>query len=145
MVLGSWNRRGMSPLIATILLMAFAVALGGMIMNWSIDVSINGDCDKIALSVTQFCSDEGTVVIRGANAEESVPLEGLQVVVSSGNVESVVNIKDSAVSLGQRVALNLPVAIPSGASVSLLGIVGDAQHPFVCEEPIRSIATLEPC
>jgi len=31
------NKKGMSPLIVTILLIAFAVALGTMIMNWSSD------------------------------------------------------------------------------------------------------------
>lgn len=32
--LGSASRRGVSPLIATVLLIAFAVALGAVVMNW---------------------------------------------------------------------------------------------------------------
>lgn len=34
------NKKGMSPLIVTILLIAFAVALGTMIMNWSSETVI---------------------------------------------------------------------------------------------------------
>ncbi len=37
MIRGENSRRGLSPLIATILLIAFAVSLGVMIMSWSID------------------------------------------------------------------------------------------------------------
>ncbi len=32
------NKRGISPIIATILLIAFAVAIGAMIMSWTSDI-----------------------------------------------------------------------------------------------------------
>jgi len=38
------SKRGVSPLIATILLIAFAVALGSVIMNWGLNLS-NQDAD----------------------------------------------------------------------------------------------------
>ena len=32
------SKRGLSPLIATVLLIAFAVSMGAMIMNWSTSI-----------------------------------------------------------------------------------------------------------
>ncbi len=46
------GRKGMSPLIVTILLIALAVALGAMIMNWSADAVVSapgGSCDDVRL------------------------------------------------------------------------------------------------
>ncbi len=49
------SKRGISPLIATVLLIAFSVALGTMIMNWSHDVlNPPGDdysCDAINVGI----------------------------------------------------------------------------------------------
>ncbi|MAE13899.1 hypothetical protein CMO92_05005 [Candidatus Woesearchaeota archaeon] len=42
------NRKGLSPLIATILLISFAVALGAMIVNWSADFESHvSECDSM--------------------------------------------------------------------------------------------------
>ena len=54
------GKRGMSPLIMTILLIAFAVALGAMIMNWSSDAVITprATCEATKLEVqTAFNRD----------------------------------------------------------------------------------------
>lgn len=40
-----FNKRGVSPLIATILLIAFAVALGSVIMNWGLHLNIGENAD----------------------------------------------------------------------------------------------------
>ena len=32
------NKRGLSPIIATVLLIAFAVAIGAMIMSWTSEI-----------------------------------------------------------------------------------------------------------
>lgn len=40
------NKKGVSPLIATILLIAFAVSLGAVIMNWGRNLEINKPDDK---------------------------------------------------------------------------------------------------
>ncbi len=48
------SKRGVSPLIATILLIAFAVALGSVIMNWGLNLSAqNSDdpCQRIRLEL----------------------------------------------------------------------------------------------
>ena len=48
----SKNKKAVSPLIATILLIAFAVALGAVVMSWGRSVDISKEIDS-----TQKCSD----------------------------------------------------------------------------------------
>ncbi len=61
------SKRGVSPLIATILLIAFAVALGSVIMNWGLSLSINSDdpCQKVALDLREFNGAEACYGNRG--------------------------------------------------------------------------------
>ena len=40
------SKKGVSPLIATILLIAFAVALGSVVMNWGLNLSLGKSSDK---------------------------------------------------------------------------------------------------
>lgn len=40
------SKKGVSPLIATILLIAFAVALGSVIMNWGLNLDLGKSSDK---------------------------------------------------------------------------------------------------
>ena len=49
-----FNKRGVSPLIATVLLISFAVALGAVVMNWgrNLDISKPGDvCSGISIKI----------------------------------------------------------------------------------------------
>jgi flagellin-like protein len=48
------GNRGISPLIATVLLIAFAVSIGTMIMNWGKDAVSVGDCTETKLEVQMF-------------------------------------------------------------------------------------------
>ncbi len=40
------SKKGVSPLIATILLIAFAVALGSVVMNWGLNLNLGKSTDK---------------------------------------------------------------------------------------------------
>lgn len=60
------SKKGISPLIATVLLIAFAVSIGTLIMNIGKDVIANiGDCNEVKLEVQTvngkplFCYDPG--------------------------------------------------------------------------------------
>jgi len=54
------GKKGMSPLIVTILLIAFAVALGTMIMNWSSDVASGAQvsCEEVELQIQKAFEKE---------------------------------------------------------------------------------------
>lgn len=62
------NKKGMSPLLLTIILIAFAVALGAMIMTWSSDkiYAPKESCERVSIRVEQIfgkesiCFNEGT-------------------------------------------------------------------------------------
>jgi len=49
-----FKKRGVSPLIATVLLISFAVALGAVVMNWgrNLDISISGEiCSGVSIKI----------------------------------------------------------------------------------------------
>ena len=51
---GFFNKRGVSPLIATVLLVSFTIALGFIVLNWgrNLDISKPGDeCLEIAIKI----------------------------------------------------------------------------------------------
>ena len=59
MIKGLVSKKGVSPLIATILLIAFAVALGSVVMNWGLNLSLgkSGDkCVNVAIKIREISS-----------------------------------------------------------------------------------------
>lgn len=52
--LGFFNKRGVSPLIATVLLISFAVALGSVVLTWgtNLDISKSKDiCSEVSIKI----------------------------------------------------------------------------------------------
>ncbi len=57
----NWGRKGMSPLLVTIFLVAFAVALGAMVMSWGSNNSQGREsstCDSVSISPQLLSGDE---------------------------------------------------------------------------------------
>lgn len=54
------DKRGMSPLLVTIFLVAFAVALGAMVMSWGSDSERrdSSTCDDVSIAPQVFLSEE---------------------------------------------------------------------------------------
>ena len=55
------SKKGVSPLIATILLIAFAVALGSVVMNWSLNLGSDkskDDCRNVEIKIRSVNSAE---------------------------------------------------------------------------------------
>ena len=140
------SRRGMSPLIATVLLMAFAVALGGMIMNLSIDFGANKDCEAIKTQVTQFCARENRIDLQLFNLQDGVPLQGVRVEIQDAGVESALTVRDSAVAPGASLKIGIPFAASPSANANVIGIVGSPAAPYACTEaPVAKAEPLRPC
>ena len=128
------SRRGMSPLIATVLLMAFAVALGGMIMNWSSDVGAEAavDCSTVKVDATQFCSDEQAIRIHARNVGEET-IASLTLKVASGQAgEFSISIQNSALRKGESVDSSVPFLVAPDATVSLTASVGEKGAETLC-------------
>ncbi len=139
----------MSPLIATVLLMAFAVALGGMIMNWSIDAGTNSDCEDLSthVKVLEFCSQGSDVILR-MQADASGPaVQGIKLSVLTDDIENTVNVKNAELKPGERLDLSIPVLVKEGASrVDLLGIIGPKAEPYLCDQnPIERVDPIAAC
>lgn len=139
------GRRGMSPLIATVLLMAFAVALGGMIMNWSLDTKNAGDCDNVKVQVNAFCAKEGKIVLSMRNDKNSVLLRGIKLNLVESNVESELRIKDSQLTPGQPLDIAIPATFSPMTKVDLIAVVGPENNPITCTDPKATANPIKDC
>jgi len=66
-----FNKRGVSPIIATVLLISFAVALGSVVLNWgrNLDISRSEDiCSEVSLAIKSIGNAQVCFVGSGANA-----------------------------------------------------------------------------
>lgn len=77
-------KKAMSPIIATVLLIAFAVSLGVVIMNISVNVSITG-CADVEISILRvgsdprICFDSQTNTIQYTIVNERNPISGFRI------------------------------------------------------------------
>lgn len=93
------NKKAMSPLIATVLVIAFAVAIGVMIMNWSSDIQPSVDatdyCDGLSITANKpICFDTNSLMLDLKN-DGTAKFDGVLVrsVSDSGDLE--LKLKDS--------------------------------------------------
>ena len=66
-----FNKRGVSPLIATVLLISFAVALGAVVMNWgrNLDISKPGDvCSGVSIKLRNIGDVQACYLALGQDA-----------------------------------------------------------------------------
>lgn len=64
------SKKGVSPLIATILLIAFAVALGSVIMNWGLNLNLGKPTDKCNNVVIKIRSMDNSEVCYGGSEKD---------------------------------------------------------------------------
>jgi flagellin-like protein len=83
-----FNKRGVSPLIATVLLISFAVALGSVVLNWGRNLDISGRddlCSGVVIKIRNVGNYQACYGGLGKNAhinfiidnEGGVDVEGL--------------------------------------------------------------------
>lgn len=131
------GKRGMSPLIATILLMAFAVALGGMIMNWSSSIpDSNSECSEITLKVNKFCLDDGKISLDIRNTGD-IDVGAIALRIIDPPITNDVKISDSALTKGAQLKIDIPFANSVEAEVGILPAVGHEEIQF-CSTPLVS-------
>lgn len=114
------SKKAMSPLIATVLLIAFAVALGAMIMNWSDNV-INDDtidaskvCEDVRLQNNgDFCYSNNRLNLGLKN--NGVPkIEQVRLNSSSSVGDLALALKDSSMIQGESIELSVPFIYDGG-------------------------------
>ena len=60
------NKRGISPLVATILLIAFAVSIGALIMNWAsseTNVTKAVSCSDVKIYLIKSCQNDESIIL----------------------------------------------------------------------------------
>lgn len=140
------GRRGMSPLIATIIFMAFAVALGGMIMNWTTSLPQEGIiCTDMKLDIKNLCIRDSSIELTMRNIGTEV-IGGVVLRVADSDVENTLKLKDSL--LGKGVLFQRSIPFPSDMTVSQVSLIlqkkiGD--EVVDCPEPFFSTTQLEKC
>ena len=150
----SLGKRGISPLIATVLLIAFAVSIGAMVMNWGKDVVANtGDCNDVKLDIQQlngkpmFCYDsintQINVMIKNTG---SVDVEKMLLrVVSSDFKIDEKPLDDSAIKVGDVKIKNIDYLRSGKFRVEMVPIISSAGKEKKCSEQAVVVDDIPGC
>ncbi|MBN2051919.1 hypothetical protein JW756_00270 [Candidatus Woesearchaeota archaeon] len=144
----SHEKRGMSPLIATMLLIAFAVALGAMIMNWSSTLGEKDaggpDCSKVMMEISPYlCYAENMIKISVKNTGKAVEAVSLKIVDSSGETLKV--LPDSKLASGEVMNRDVPFAKSGKTSLALTPSINYKGEAAPCTKPAIKIDDLPNC
>ncbi|GIU69555.1 MAG: hypothetical protein KatS3mg002_0791 [Candidatus Woesearchaeota archaeon] len=147
------GKKGISPLIATVLLIAFAVSIGTLIMNIGKDVIANvGDCNEVKLEVQTvngrqlFCYDEANrkinMMIKNTGA---VDIKYLRLGITTLNFNhEELNIEDSALKSGKTIIKSVDYYQAESFKSELIPIIIASGKEMACfnaavvEETIKS-------
>jgi flagellin-like protein len=149
------SKRGISPLIATVLLIAFAVSIGTMIMNWGKDaIATAGDCKDVKLEL-QTINDKPLLCYDAINGQINVMLKNtgtvdidslkLQITAADFSHDEKI-IDDSAIKTGEVLTKNIKYAKSGTFKVELVPIItsGGNQKPCFIDKPVSTEA-IESC
>lgn len=142
----SHNKKGMSPLIATILLIAFAVAMGTMIISWSSSLgeTIGPDCSKVSMTISPyFCYADN--LIRVSIKNTGIPVESVTLKMSdeTGLTEKI--LPDSRINSNQVFTRDVPFAKAGKASVAVITSVKSGDKVTPCPNPVLEVKDLQNC
>ncbi|MFP4523493.1 MAG: archaellin/type IV pilin N-terminal domain-containing protein [Candidatus Nanoarchaeia archaeon] len=146
------SKKGMSPLIATVLLIAFAVAIGAMIMNWTSNVSVENDvnyCEDVSLVATESaCMSRNKMQLSlKNNGQKEIAGVVVSVDVESGSFDFTV--KDSDMIIRESLQTSLPFSYAGGSvliTVSPFIHVEDADEDMVvCSDAGFTQTSLPSC
>ena len=136
------SKSGMSPLIATVLLIAFAVAIGAMIMNWSTSLgeSTGGpDCSGINMIINPyFCYADNLIKMSVKNTGERI--EALTLRISDDNIEQDISLKNS-----QAIKKEIPYVKNGKAYVALIPNILYNDKIVPCANPILETDDIPAC
>ena len=148
-----FNRRGISPLIATVLLIAFAVSIGTMIMSWGKDVVSVGDCSETQLEVQiinskpLFCYDtlnnKVNVMVKNVGSTNIDKLR-MRVVTPDFNSEDI-DIDDSAIKSGDVKTKNIDYVHSGKFHVEIIPIITVGGKESVCSAKAAIVDDIRSC
>jgi flagellin-like protein len=135
------KNRGVSPVIATVLLIVITIILGAIVFVWANgffkeSATKNGEPVANSCDLISFDAQYVPPMIE-VNNKANVPIFGFQIkAVGSGN-EDVQNNLDATLGLGESTKISVSVD-PGVTEIILIPIIlgkkGEANEPFVCPE-----------
>ncbi|MGV8141428.1 MAG: archaellin/type IV pilin N-terminal domain-containing protein [Candidatus Woesearchaeota archaeon] len=147
------GRRGISPLIATVLLIAFAVSIGTMIMNWGKDAVAVGDCSETKLEVQMlnerpvFCYDvlnnKINVMVKNVGSTEIDSLK-MRIITPDFKTEDV-NVLDSTIKSGDIMTKNIDYSRSGTFRVEIIPIIEIGGKERICSEKYVYVDNIQPC
>jgi len=148
-----FGSRGISPLIATVLLIAFAVSIGTMIMSWGKDVASVGDCSETRLEVQVisckplFCYDtlnnKINVMVKNVGSTNIDRLK-MRVVAPDFSAEDK-DVDDSFIKAGDIMTKNIDYTKSGKFRVELIPIITVGGKEAVCSDKSVYIDDIGSC
>jgi len=111
-------KKAMSPLISTIILIAFAVALGGVVMSWGTSATQQGaGCGQASLKLVSYedgaCIKDGTLYVSLYN-DGDIALDGVKIGVIGDKMYS--NTYYQKIGVAELSKANVEYPVISGVS-----------------------------
>jgi len=148
------GKRGISPLIATVLLIAFAVSIGTMIMNWGKDVVASaGECDdtKMVLQTVNnqplFCYDtenKNINIMLKNNGDMDINKLQLSVTAQDFSHEEYI-IEDSSLKVGAVLTKSVHYNKEGGFKVEIIPLITVAGKERTCINSAIVAETIPAC
>jgi len=148
-----FGRKGISPLIATVLLIAFAVSIGTMIMNWGKDAVAVGDCSETKLEVQiindkpLFCYDtlnnKVNVMIKNVGSTDVDRLKMRVITPDFGNED--LDVGDSAIKAGAIKTKNIDYTRSGKFRVEIIPIITVGGKERICSEKYVFVDDIGAC
>ena len=138
--------KGMSPLVATVLLIAFAVALGAMIMNWSTEmeqpssseVSTADPCAHVSIALNEvfgkeiFCYQDGAIRFNILNTG-SQAITGIQIRTIDANLKEVKqDLPSSSLPVGETFDHQFSYDNNGKVHVEIVPYIIENNKPYYC-------------
>jgi flagellin-like protein len=138
------SKRAMSPLIATVLLIAFAVALGAMIMNWSSTLGGGPDCSGISMIINPYiCYANKMIRLSVENTGSEVESVNVHVIDDNANEASFkYNTKIVASEVFQK---DFPFEMTANTKVELIPNIKVKNEVVSCDKPVLTVDELKNC
>jgi flagellin-like protein len=133
------SKKAMSPLIATVLLIAFAVALGAMIMNWSAGMEPSHEpkqdyCKDISITTSQSVCHDGTGIRFNVKNDGQETIDGLLVRLSTPQTDTDLKIKQTLLPQ-ERLEISQPALNPGDDTEVIF--IPLSEHDSVLHECIQ--------
>lgn len=139
------NKRALSPLIATVLLIAFAVALGVMIMTWTSQLpSSSSQCEAVSLIDSGICYNGEELVVKIRNNGD-VNVDGISFEVTDQIKIFSFQPLNMEVSAGQSINRNLKQEITGEARLDIFAMLNNGGSLNKCKAPARTVKSIPSC